>query len=65
MRCRIRHRWTRWAFSLVIEGRQPVIHHETVWRMCRRCGAYQERESAEAAAQVATDWLLRWRARMP
>lgn len=63
MTCRIRHRWRGWHFSLCDECHG--VDDAVVWRMCRRCGAHEERESAEPWDLRAADWLLRRNARRP
>lgn len=48
MTCRIRHRWSRWAYHKrdYADGYEPEIDYDVQFRMCRRCGHQEIREKA-------------------
>lgn len=48
--CRIRHRFSRWAYVKVDygDGYEPELRYDVQFRMCCRCGGQEIRERVDA-----------------
>lgn len=47
--CRIRHRWSRWAYEKYeMDEGPPEVIHDVQFRMCTRCGHSEIREPVNA-----------------
>lgn len=46
--CRLRHRWSKWAFVKVdyADGLEPEVREDLMFRMCRTCGHQEIKERA-------------------